>query len=373
MKPAPDSLALQLYRWPQAFAYTQAIYLLQLLQERRHARGEARPAAALGAGVDPQAEAVRLRGALGLAFSGSAIASLQPPAGDGGAPAELTVNFFTLGGPKGALPEPYIDMLLSRLMGGDAAGADFLDIFHHRLLSFVFRCDDEFGAGAPYRDPAASLYARALGAFCGCLPGAGHARLNALLRAHAGLLTQERRSMAGLLALVRGFLGVPVAAQEFVGRWVLLPASLQTVLGAHGGNDRLGAGAVLGGRAWDQGGAIRLLVGPMSYALYQALLPGGDAHALLAAACAFYLGGHIVCWLRLELAQAPQEQHTVRQKSGSADGQLLGDVDCRLGYSCWLHTRGAQPDLAERRIPLCLHAPRADSADPCAVNHQELQ
>ncbi len=373
MKPAPDSLATQLYRWPQAFAYAQAIYLLQLLQERRQARGEARRTAGLGAGVDPQAEAVRLRGALGLAFDGSAIASLRLPAVDASAPAELTVNFFTLGGPCGALPVPYIELLLSQLMDGDAAGADFLDIFHHRLLSLVFRCDDEFSAGAPYRDPSTSQFARALAAYSGCLPGAGHARLNALLRAHAGLLTQQRRSMAGLLALVRGFLGVPVAAQEFVGRWVLLPASLQTVLGAHGGNDRLAAGAVLGSRAWDQGGAIRLLAGPMPYTLYQALLPGGDAHALLAAACAFYLGGHLVCWLSLELAQAPQEQHTVRQVSGSEHGQLLGDADCRLGYSCWLQTRAGQPDLAERRIPLRLHAPRADSAEPFAVNQQELQ
>ncbi len=322
-----------------ALAFTQAIDLLEQLARHLAARqgGPRTTVVGLGRGTDPQAEAMRLSASFGLAFNGSAIAALyRADALAADQRSVLQVNFFGLGGNDGPLPEAYLELVTGPLLLRDSGVADFLDIFQHRLLSYVYRAEHELRAAAPFQPPDQSAFMPAVRALLGRMGDAPV--LDPLLAAYAGLVAQQRHSMAGLLALLRGVAQAPVRGREFAGRWVALPAHLQTTLGIGGRNDRLGEGAVLGGRAWDQNGAVGLTIGPLRLPAYLALLPGGTRHAALAAVCRYYLGAHVAARVCLELETLPDADEIA----------ALGSAGCRLGYTSWLPT-GA---LGSRRSAL---------------------
>lgn len=324
----------ELYAVPQGFAFAQAVDLLELM-----ARRAGRPFQPLGQGSDPRNEALRLDAGFGLAFRPGPIEDLRA-----GAQPRLEVNFLGLGRSAGPLPEPYVEWIADQLRHGAPAMAEFLGIFQHRLLSLVYQCEDAFRIAAPYGAPQEGRQVPALLAILGLQSVQEHPLLAPILLGHAGLVAQQRHSMAGFLALLSSHFGVVVQGRESVGRWLPLPQELQTVLGAGGRNDVLGDGAVLGTRAWDQDGAVELRFAPLPLEHYLDMLPGGRGHQELEQLCAYYLGCHICCLVQLELAQAPGP--------GSA---ALGEGGPRLAYTSWLDEQGALPPPGQRRITLRLN------------------
>ena len=328
------SLRDELFAHPHDFDFSQVIDVLELLESRRLSESSSpepqlTSVTGLGSGTNPRAEVVRLTANFSMGFNGCAINYLQQ-SGEAGAVKknrpELSVNFFGLGGSDGPLPEPYIDMVLSRLLSQDNASADFLDIFQHRLLSFVYRSAQAFRLAAPFKAASKSPLMPALDALLGRQSSNRHPLLEPILLTHSGLIAQQRHSMHGFLTLLRSHFKMAVQGCEFAGRWVALPDELQTILGRQGQNDLLGAGAVLGHRAWDQNGAIAILIGPLPLQQYLDLLPEAAGHQTLQAICAFYLGPHIHCIARIELDLAPD----------AADHFQLGEPDFKLAYTTWL-------------------------------------
>lgn len=324
----------ELYLVPQGFAFAQAVDLVELM-----ARRAGQPFQALGQGSDPRSEALRLDAGFGLAFRPGPIEDLRA-----GAQPRLEVNFLGLGRSAGPLPEPYVEWIADQLRHGSPAMAEFLGIFQHRLLSFVYQCEDAFRLAAPYSAPLEGRLVPALLAMLGVQSVHEHPLLAPILLDHAGLVAQQRHSMSGFLTLLTSHFGVAVEGRESVGRWLPLPEELQTVLGAGGRNDVLGDGAVLGRRAWDQDGALDLRFAPLPLDRYLDMLPGGRGHHELEQLCAYYLGCHICCLVQLELAQAP-----------GPDGAELGEGGPRLAYTSWLDAEGALPPPAQRRITLRLN------------------
>jgi len=313
---APDPSVLdRLLGAPGQFDFAQAVDLLQQLA-RRAGSGSA----ALGRGSDPRKEALALTATFELSFRGQPIERIAPGA-DG--VFTLVANFFGLAGPDGPLPEAYVELMRAQLLEHDSGASDFLSLFQHRLLSLAYRAEHDFRAAAPFSEPGAGPLTPALLALLGQQEDEADEARRALLLSNLPACAQQRHSLQGLLTLLDHQFGVHARGQEWAGRWVALPDQLQTVLGAGGRNDRLGDGAVLGQRAWDQGGAVRVDLGQVGGALYLALLPGGARHAELCQLCAWYLGPNLACYLRMALAPA------------AVPPPVLGP-DALLGHTTWL-------------------------------------
>jgi type VI secretion system protein ImpH len=338
----------QLFAETERFAFAQIVDLLQQLDPSR---------AALGQGSDPGAEALRINAQFGLAFHAAPVSALRQ-----GTPAALDVNFFGLGAAQGPLPEPYVELIAQQLRrnasGSASAGTEFLGMFHHRLLSFVYRSEAQFRVAAPFQLPEDGAFMPALAALLGLPTHPNQRRLARILLAHAPLVAQQRRSMSGLLALLGSHFGVPVGGSEFVGSWTELPDELQTVLGEDGRNDVLGQGAVLGERAWDPNGAIEIVFAPMPMALFArfVLLPDCPARKDLEQICGFYLGPQIRCYVQIALDVLPPQIGAPGPDLAEQDDPFaLGRDGCLLGHTSWLRLRDPGLDPHQRCVTLVLN------------------
>ncbi|KAF1045357.1 type VI secretion system baseplate subunit TssG [Xylophilus sp.] len=313
--PAVERLLAQ----PQGFDLFQAVSLLE-----RAAAGAAVP---VGRARGPlEREAVRLRSHPSLGFEPSDVRAVDGPAATG-EPFTLTTPVLGLAGANGPLPVAFTELVLERQARRDHATADFVDIFNHRLLAFLYRGrakhQPALHAGAPAQSALAATIdaSSALGLRAGERAPDG----SALWLRHAGLLGGTPRSMAGLLVLLRERLGTTVRGRQFAGGWRELDAADTPALGARAGGPRLGRGAVLGRRVWDQGAGIRLGFDGLDRPRLDALLPGGTDHALAGWLVRRYLPQDLDVQLELTLG------------AGEPRGILLGRAQpARLGWTSWL-------------------------------------
>ena len=332
---------------PHAFDLFQAISILE--------RGE--PARAPVGSADGMDEAVRLKAQVDLGFAPSDIAALDDSTRPG-PPLTLTSPVLSLAGAQGPLPMPFTELLLERRRARDHSGLDFLDIFNQRLLGFLYRSRRKHhlalsgGAidGAPLvrsLDALSSL-GRAEGA-------RGPDGEQAWLR-HAGLQGAAPRSMTSLLAVVRDRLDIRFTGKQFVGGWhALAPcdrAKLQDPGKPASPQARLGMGASLGARAWDQGAGMALDAPPLQPAQFASLLPGEKNNALLGWLVARHLQRDIQVELRLDLAVQPATRL-------AADQPLAP----RLGLSAWLCSPAPGPQPVRYQSPRFLLATEPPEVD----------
>ena len=277
------SVADELVEEPYRFEFLQAVRLLEQWFEASRLR--------TGAAVrDP----VRFRASFNLSFPASEISALTAATAE--QPPVLTVTFFGVGGIGGPLPTSFSEDILDRLSHRDTAAAAFLDIFHNRLLTLLYRIHKAHRPAMATAPPDRTATARHLYSLFGLGMGSLARQFRApgdLLR-YAGLLAAQPRSAAGLATLVEDYFGVPVHLQQFAGAWVELEPAHTTTLGATGRNNALGRTTVVGTRAWIQDAGIRLRLGPLDHAQFAGFLPGGWAHRRLAELVALYAGPDLV-------------------------------------------------------------------------------
>ena len=311
------TLAAEPWQWN----YFQALRLLECL---------APDLPRLGTASRPADEIVRLGQQPSLSFAPASLAGLMP--GRAGAPPRIEVSFLGLFGANGPLPLHLTEYARNRLLhAGDASFARFADLIHHRFLSLFYRAWAQAQPCVSLDRPGQDRFGCYVGSLCGlgldslrerdAMPD--HAKLH-----HAGLLGRQVRNAEGLANMLSGFLGLPVAVEQFVGHWMTLRERDRTRLGRGGG---LGREAVLGARVWDRQHKFRLQLGPLSLADYEGLLPGAGGIEVLVDAVRNYAGIEQEWDMRLVLL---------------ADGvpRLLLDGGARLGYSSWLgRCRSGEP------------------------------
>lgn len=334
-------LAERLRREPYRFEVAQAVRILERM---------AGSPAPLGEGSDWGNEAVMLRGSLSFRFPPSQIEALR--AGMIDSRPELTLTVLGLAGGFGPLPPPLCAEVLARARRRDLATRDFLDVFNHRLLSLLVRQARLFSPALQDHRARETAARRPLLAVLGLLTlpaepdsATAAARLGGLepsLLEAAGMLNMRPVSAHALQRLLAAHFGVPAGVCPLQGGWLALEEDEQTRLGRAG--PRLGAGAVLGRRVWDQGAGILLHLGPMHWALFAAMLPGGAAHLALTRLVGLLLGGMLD--VRVELRLRPEETPAARLGGGDAGR-------ARLGWSAWLGSRPrAAPGTARLRLPV---------------------
>jgi type VI secretion system protein ImpH len=364
-----------LFTEPWQFDFFQAIRLLEF------AKPDAAPP---GESTDPDVELVHLAASSSLSTPASEIQSLEARP-DPGTPPLLRVNFSSLAGPAGPLPYPDTERMLERSWRKDDSMRDFLDIFHHRILSLIVRVRKAHLPPFIARDPSEGNVASFLFALVGLrmYPGASPAarapaaqkpapaaqkpapaaqkpapaaqktvpaarslevsRLRPLrnrlgvpdrvLLYYSGILTSHPRSASGLECLFSDYFGTPCRVEQLKGVWRTLDPGQWTRIGRTGQNNILGQTAMAGTRIWDQQGAVELYLGPMPLVQFVSFLPTGDSFKTACGLMAFYAGPDLQFRIRLGIRarQAPLPQ--LAAQPGAATAQT------RLGWTSWLRTR----------------------------------
>jgi type VI secretion system protein ImpH len=256
----------------------------------------------------------------------------------------MGVAFFGLTGPQGVLPHAYNQHVADRARARDTAMRDFLDLFHHRLLSLFYRAwarhrfveSVESGRPDRLRDHLLDLIGF----------GTREVQSRTVLRDdvlayYAGLFAAGPRSAAGLAQLVADYFAVRARVEQFVGAWRTVAGGGQFEVGADEDDGRLGFG-VVGDAVWDPQARVRLRLGPLLRHQFDAFLPGGSAHAALVALARLYANDQVGVEAQLVLAR-----EDVR-------GVRLGDADVpTLGFGTWLAVRPMTRDPDETVLLLC--------------------
>jgi type VI secretion system protein ImpH len=333
-RPPAGTLIDRLAGRPQGFNLFQAISLLE------RAVPDARPVGE-GSGGD---EAVRLSALVSLGFQPSDVAAVSAGAVTGEA-FTLSTPVLSLAGAQGPLPLPFTEMALERRAARDRAMVDFLDIFNHRFLSFLYRGRKKHHLGLNWAQTERASLASCLDSLSalGLASGAHAPGGETSWLRHAGLMGGAPRSLSGLLAMLGDRLNVKVRGEQFRGAWQALAEGEVTRLGARGpGAPRLGDSAVLGRRAWYQGAGLRIEFIGLPLARLNQFLPGGPEHALTQ----WLVKRYVQQDLRVELILKPAVRDVGRAALGRGGG-------LKLGWTAWLKTgAGTDANVSPTRLDL---------------------
>jgi type VI secretion system protein ImpH len=292
----------------------------------------------IGESLRPRDDVVRFCQIPELIFHANSVSHFTPATNEGAA--RLYVNFFGLMGANAPMPTHLTEYARDRLRNsGDATLTRFLDVFHHRLLAMFYRA-------RAMSEPTISLdradndrFSNFLGSFFGIGSPALRERdpVSDFAKLHfAGLLANKTRPASGLVTVLREYFKLPIKLEQFVGHWMHLPIEARSALGAPEGA-QLGISTVLGERVWDSQNKFRLIVGPLEYAEYCRMLPGGESMQRL------------VAWVRNYVGDALEWDVKLILKKEEIPPLKLGG-DTRLGLSTWLASKKHPQDAEDLTV-----------------------
>jgi type VI secretion system protein ImpH len=276
--------------------------------------------------ADPRDERIRFHHTSDLGFHPGEVVAVDLA----GNIATITTSLLGLCGVESPLPLYLLDDA-DRDDDPAAALRGLLDVVHHRLFSLLLRVLRE-------RDLPESLHrddrwlARLLALFglreCPALP---RPVLIDLLPVFAAGVRSPAMLAAALRLALGDLLGdAGVRVDPWTGGWLPIDPDQHTRLGD--ATALLGDTAVLGTEIFHPAGAATIVIGPLAGADTREFLPGGRAHARIAAVCRRFTAVRLD--LAIELRSRPPA--------------LLDER--RLGEDFWL---GDDPDAASRhRVPL---------------------
>ena len=241
--------------------------------------------------------------------------------------------------------------LLERRAARDGAMADFLDIFNHRFLAFLYRGRKKHHVGLNWDSHDASSLAACLDRLSalGLQVGARGPRGESEWLRHAGLMGGAPRSMAGLAALLSDRFGIPVRGKQFCGGWQQIDPPEWSRLGGRGlAAPRLGRNAVLGRRAWYQGAGVRLELSQLPAQRLARFLPGEPDHGL----AHWLVRRYVQQDVQVELSLKPAASELAHPKLTRANPP-------RLGWTSWLAARPGT-ELKPATLRLAAHPVAAE-------------
>ena len=325
---ARKQLLRELADEPFKFGFFQAVRML----ENAHP-GLPRVGTSLRLRDDP----IRFAQSPTLAFAPSTLASFSP--GDATHAPKLTVRFFGLFGANGPLPLHLTEFARerSRRMPSDSALVHFLDMFHHRMLSLLYRAWSEARPTVSLDRPANDPFTRWVGSVAGyglpTLRGRDSVPDSARLAA-AGILGRAVHGAEGLERVLNDFFRVPVRVHQWQPHWMRLPEEARSRIGLRRAPVALGESAVVGSRVWDCQTRFRVEIGPLGLAEYERFLPGGESLKRLRDWVLNYIGHELSCEMHLLL------------KKDEVPAVRLGSVGA-LGWTSWLGPRREKTDASD--------------------------
>jgi len=327
-----DHLMERLSREPYRFDFFRAVRLLE-----NHYRDHPR----IGYSASPREDPIRFGQRPSLAFAPSTIDSFEiPPADDDAAP-RMFVNFLGLFGPNGPMPQHFTEYARERMLNyRDPTVPRFMDVFHHRMLSFFYRAWassqkpvdlDRLGEAGGTSDQLFALY---IGSLFGI--GMESSRNRDALPDwaklyYSGRLACPTRNAEGLEAILGDFLELPAEIQTFRGQWLRLPLGSQCRLGESPDTGRLGVTTIVGTHFWECQLRFRIRLGPMKLADYERLLPNGSSFQRVRSWVCNYIGYELQWDMQLVL------------EAGEVPETHLGAYGL-LGWTTWLKSEPLRQD-----------------------------
>lgn len=357
--PVSEALVAQLLSRPQRVGFYRAVELLERSNPHAVRVGELGPVLK---------EVVRFRHDPSLTFATSDVRGILrrersvEEAVDGAAPGplyEITSTFLGLTGTVSPLPTYFAEEIIHE-DDERPAQRQFLDLFHHRILSLFYRAHTRYSYASDYLSDQQDAWSRRTLALAGIDTFGGRGPvvdlpLWRLLRL-APLLASRARTASGLVSVVSDTMshileGAGVSVEQFVGRWVSIDERQLFRLGVS--NCTLGEDATIGRKVFDRGGKFRLVLGPLRRNAFQQFLPGSKGLDALRDLVLFYVRDPLE--FDVELILAPGETPAMRLSSRPGDGS-------RLGLDSWVTVN------ADRETRVIVPVPMASSSAATPAN-----
>lgn len=189
---------------------------------------------------------------------------------------EMITNFLGLYGPSSPLPAYFTeDILFSD--SGESDVRHFLDIFNHRMISFLYRALEKYKYSDKYNTGQSDNYTEKLFSFIGVQQKV--VRETSVIRWHRlipfiSLLGQKIRSAWVLEKIIKSYFDVEkVRIFQYVITNVAIYDDDLNSLGVD--NMSLGLDLTLGRAVSDRSGKIRVQMGPLKYSVFRHFLPSG--------------------------------------------------------------------------------------------------
>lgn len=310
-----------LYQKCHEFSFFKAVELLE-----KFAPGKKK----LGQTLEPGKESVRFSVKPGLAFPAGDISDLKKNSPKDRA--EMEVAFMGLIGPSGLLPNWYNELALEREKNKDHGLVDFLNIFHHRLISLFYlawkkhRFPENYSPGAGDRLSRYLLSLSGLGT-SGMVGMLGLPRES--LSFYTGLLSLPVASAASIESVIEYFSGAKTRVDQFVERDVPFEDADLTRLGA--ANATLGEDAVCGSRVKECQSKFRVNMGPTGFQAYKRFMPSGDLLRPVFSLIRYMVGIEFEFEIRVFLKKKEVPTCILGQKSPEA---------AFLGWTTWAFSPG---------------------------------
>jgi type VI secretion system protein ImpH len=333
-KRRPDvALIERLFDEPYRFDFFQAVRLLERIEKARAPVGSDGPYAR---------ETVRFVQRVSMDFPASAVDGLERDEQDGDAAPRMATPFIGFLGFCGALPTVYTEELIGPRGKRRGPAVDFLNLFHHRIVSLFYRAWKKYHLPAQWEEGldrsrqgpdadggpfTAGLY-HLLGLGLGSLRGRQGFADESLLF-YTGVFAQQHRSAVMLERLISDRFGHPAEVLSFTGQWLRLRTEEQSRLGRSGGFNRLGREAVAGRKVWDVQSKFRLRLGPLTLPAFREFLPDGPASEGLMSLVRFYTRSEFDFDVQLIL----------RKEEVPPCELSRGPTAARLGRTSWLKRR----------------------------------
>lgn len=324
-KPSLKPHLIELLRTsPDSFEFDQAIRILEMLSPHKIPLGE---------GSVPEKEVASLKARTYLEIPNREIHGLAMGSTTDHTPI-FWLNFLSALGREGALPMVDTERLLEKLRRKDFAFQDFLDIFHHRLLSIRNRIRKKYFPGIQQISPDKTSIGFILKSFVGISLPSFQDRLTLPDRSllhYSGLLWQKPKSAKGLEVILKHFFKLNVTISPFKGAWRQLEADQVTRIGKSGAYNILGKTASLGTQVWDTSRYLEIELSPKTRDQFESFIKGNKGFDELRDLVYMYFGYEIGFRLRIKtpaLLQTPTR---------------LGTSQARLGYSTWIYQKPVSP------------------------------
>jgi type VI secretion system protein ImpH len=317
-------LIQQLIEQPYRFTFPQSVFLLE---KYAASVGKETPIGHFGDLGPASEESVRLRPALTFMSQIADIESVEPPQPERDA-FQLTTTFLGLYGPNSPLPDFYTQSLIQADQERRPYAREFLDLFHHCLLSLFYRCELRYRYDIQYvregRDELSSKIRALIGI------GTENPPINFLR--YTKLLAQYGRAAKSLQLILSDYFKLPISIEQFVGKWIHIHPTGLSRIGKQ--NCRIGVDFLIGERVYDRSGTFRLSVHLQTYEQYESFLPNGDNFRALKTIVDLFQVNPLRYELELILpAEVPPSN-------------LLGR---RIGYDSWI---GSPPTRQKMTFPV---------------------
>jgi type VI secretion system protein ImpH len=265
---------------------------------------------------------------------------------------EVTTAFLGLTGTTSPMPL-YLAEEIAQAQDTAAVKRDFLDIFHHRLISFVYRIGVKHDLAREYLKDASDPWSRRILALAGFDNWGGHAMKTIpawrMLRL-APLLSSGVRSARTIELAIEDVCGhalrdAEVNVETFAGGWSPLDGEQRMALGER--NHTLGDASVLGQQCYDKSGKAVIAIGPLGQN-FRHFLADGDQYPVIVELLALLCDEPIVFEMRLDV------------RDDARPPFHLG-LSARMGVDSWLGSGAQSASVTEVKVDLPRHLDRTPS------------